>query len=245
MRAAVLAALVLALAGCGGSAVHTGGTLDNAAAQLVPPNAIAYVSADSRFDSARWRTIFDLTGAPKWIAAQLVSERGAARLELRTSAPTGASTYRPTLLRHVPSGAIASVSFKDLDAPLAKLPALKNYIPASLLPALRGEGVAYLAPATIVPTFVFAVQSPDPGAAEQPLRATAKTLDQRLNGALKLRVARYGSRVVLTNAPANAPSSGGALVDDQPFKDALAAAGAPAEVTFLAYADVQRLTPFL
>ena len=62
MRAAVLAALVLALAGCGGSAVHMGGTLDNAAAQLVPPNAIAYVSADSRFDSARWRTIFDLTG---------------------------------------------------------------------------------------------------------------------------------------------------------------------------------------
>jgi len=346
-----------------------GGTLDNAAAQLVPPNAIAYVSADSRFDSARWRTIFDLTGpvgltpelraaagdelnlaslpgtdgpevvaivkpkdeaklrsfaarnghytvqhvngwsvvadspavfaavrgaasgrsladmaefkaaaaeldtnalvtayaqgaalqqvggtvkqladvagAPKWIAAQLLPERAAARLELRISAPTGASTYRPTLLRDVPSGAIAAVSFKDLDAPLAKLPALQNYIPASLLPALRGEGVAYLAPATIVPTFVFEVQSPDPGAAEQALRATAKTLERRLNGALKLRVARYGSRVVLTNAPANAPSSGGALVDDQPFKDALAAAGAPAEVTFLAYADVQRLTPFL
>jgi hypothetical protein len=149
------------------------------------------------------------------------------------------------LLRDAPSGAIAAVSFKDLDGPLGKLPALQKYIPASLLPALRGEGVVYLAPATIVPTFVYEVQSPDPSAAEQALKTTATTLEQRLNGALKLRVARYGSRVVLTNAPANAPSSGGSLVDDQTFKDALAAAGAPAEVTFLAYADVQRLTPFL
>jgi hypothetical protein len=368
MRAAALAALVLALAGCGGSAAQTGGTLDNDAAQLVPANAIAFVSADSRFDSARWKTIFDLTGpvgltpelkaavgdqlnlatlpsadgpevvaivkpkdeaklrsfaakqhytvqhvkgwsvvadspevfaavrsassgrslgdvaefkaaateldknalatayaqdaalkqaggtlaqlvdvagSPKWIAAELVPEHNAARLELRTSAPTGAPTYQPTLLRDAPSGAIAAVSFKDLDRPLAKLTALRKYIPASLLPALRGEGVAYLTPATIVPTFVFEVQSPDPSAAEQALKATATILEQRLNGALKFRVARYGSRVVLTNAPANAPSSGGALVDDQPFKDALAAAGAPAEVTFLAYADVQRLTPFL
>ena len=34
-------------------------------------------------------------------------------------------------------------------------------------------------------------------------------------------------------------------MDDQPFKDALAAAGAPDSVTFLAYADVQRLKPLL
>jgi hypothetical protein len=368
MRAAALAALVLALIGCGGNAAQTGGRLDNAAAQLVPPNATAYVSADSRFDSSRWRTIFDLTGpvyvtselkaavgdqlslatvpsadgtealailkpkdeaklrafaaeqhytvqhvngwsvvadspdvfaavrsaasgrsladvadfkaaaaeldknalatayaqgaalkqaggtlaqlvdvagSPKWVAAQLIPEHDAARLELRTSAPTGAATFRPTLLRDAPSGAIAAVSFKDLDGPLAKLPALLKYIPASVVPALRGEGVAYLAPATIVPTFVLEVQSPDPAAAEQALRATATTLAHRLNGALTFRVARYGSRVVLTNAPANGPSSGGALVDDQPYKDAVAAAGVPADVTFLAYADVQRLTPFL
>jgi hypothetical protein len=369
MRAAALAALVLALAGCGGGSVQTGGRLDNEAAQLVPANAIAFVSADSRFDSARWRTIFDLTGpigaitpelkaavgdelnvaslpstdgpevaaivkpkdeaklrsfaakrhysvqdvdgwsvvadspdvfaavrnaasgpsladsadfkaaaaeldanalatayaqgpalkqvggtlaqlvdvagSPKWIAAQLVPEHDAARLELRTSAPTGLPTYRPTLLRDAPSGAIAAVSFKDLDGPLAKLPALQKYIPASLLPALRGEGLAYLAPGTIVPTFVLEVQSPDPGAAEQALKATATKLEQRLNGALTFRVARYGSRVVLTNAPPGTQSSGGALVDDQPYKDALAAAGAPGDVTFLVYADVARLKPFL
>src|SRR5919201_304987 len=335
MRAAALAALVLALAGCGGSSAQKAGGLDNDAAQLVPANAIAFVSADSHFDSARWRTIFDLTGpvnltpelkaavgdqlnvasvpsadgpevaaivkpkdeaklrsfaakkhytvqhvngwsivadspdvfaavrkaasgrsladvadfktaaaeldknalatayaqgpalkqiggtaaqllnvagSPKWIAAQLVPEHNAARLEVRTAAPTGLET---------------------------KLPALQKYIPASLLPALRGEGVIYLAPATIVPTFVFEVQSPDPTTAEQALKATATVLQARLQGALTLRVARYGSRVVLTNAPANTPSSGGALVNDQPYKDATAAAGVPDDVTFLAYADVQ------
>jgi hypothetical protein len=368
MRAALLAALVLALAGCGGSASQTGGKLDNDAAQLVPPNAIAFVSADSRFESSRWRTIFDLTGpaqlppglqaavgdqlnaaelpgtdgpetvaivkpkddaklksfaakqhytvqqidgwsvvadskenfdavrkaasgqsladvaqfktaageleknalatayvqgsalkqlggtvaqlldvagSPGWIAAQLVPEQNAARLELRTSAPTPIAAYHPTLLRDAPSGAIAAVSFKDLDGPLAKLTGLQKYIPSSLLPALRGEGVAYLAPAALVPTLVFEVQSPDPAAAERAAKAAATQLEARLNGAVKLRVARYGSRVVLTNAPAGAPSSGGALVDDQPYKDALAAAGAPDQVTFLAYADVQRLKPFL
>src|SRR5919198_889713 len=361
MRAAALAALVLALAGCGGSSAQKAGGLDNDAAQLVPANAIAFVSADSHFDSARWRTIFDLTGpvkltpelkaavgdqlnvaslpsadgpevaaivkpkdeaklrsfaakkhytvqdvngwsviaavrkaasgrsladvadfktaaaaldknalatayaqgpalkqlggtaaqlldvagSPKWIAAQLVPEHNAARLELRTSAPTGLATYHPTLLRDAPSGAIAAVSFKDLDGPLAKLPALQKYVPASLLPALRGEGVAYLAPGTLLPTFVFEVQSPDPDAAERALKATATTLQQRLNGALTLRVARYGSRVVLTNAPAGTQSSGGALVEDQPYKDAGAAAGVPADVTFLVYADVARLKPFL
>jgi len=367
MRAAALAALVLALAGCGGSG-QTGGRLETEAAQLAPANAIAFVSADSRFDSSRWQTIFGLTGAPgitpelkaavgdqlnvvslpsaggpetaaivkpkdegklrsfaakqhysvqhvdgwsvvadsagvfasvrkaasgrsladaadfkaaaaeldanalatayaqgaglkqlggtlaqlvgvagspKWIAAELVAEQDAARLELRASAPAGLPAYRPTLVRDAPSGAIAAVSFKDLAGPLAKLPGLQKYIPVSLLPALRGEGLAYLAPGTLVPTFVFEVQSPDPDAAVQALKAAATKLEQRLNGALTLRVARYGSRVVLTNAPPGAQSSGGALVDDQPYKDALAAAGVPDDVTFLAYADVARLQPFL
>jgi hypothetical protein len=377
MRVAALAALVLAVAGCGGSA-QTAGTLDNEAAHLVPANAIAFVSADSRFDSAGWRTItnligpvdgtaelaaavgdqlnlaalpsadgpevvaivkpkdeaklrayaakfneknghytvqhvngwsvvadsadvfaavraaasgrsladvgqfqqasaqldhnalatayasgaalksmdatlarlVDVSGSPAWIDAQLVPQDNAARIELRTAGPTKAAAYHPTLLRDVPSGAIAAVSFKDLDRPLAKLPGLARTLQlgvpvSSLLPALRGEGVAYLLQGTLVPTFVFEVQSPDPAAAVKALHVAAKEIETRLNGALTLRVARYGSRVVLTNSPPGAATSGGSLVDDQPYKDALAAAGAPDRVTFLAYADVQRLQPFL
>jgi hypothetical protein len=62
---------------------------------------------------------------------------------------------------------------------------------------------------------------------------------------LPLHVERHGNKVVLTNAPSGFNPGGGSLVDDQPFKDALAAADVPAEVTWLAYADIQRLGPIL
>src|SRR5256714_12750610 len=152
------------------------------------------------------------------------------------------------LRRDGPAGAIAAVSFKDLDKPLAQLHGAERYlgVPLSqLLPALRGEGVFYVLQGTLVPTFAFEVQSPAPAAAEAGLRKVAAKIEQRAGGALVVRVSRYGSRVVLTNAPQSTTSLGGSLVDDQPFKDALAAAGAPDRVTFLAYADVQRLRPLL
>jgi len=62
---------------------------------------------------------------------------------------------------------------------------------------------------------------------------------------LPLRVERHGSYVLLTNAAAGASPGSGSLIEDQPFKDALAAADVPAEVTWLAYADIQRLAPIL
>ena len=49
--------------------------------------------------------------------------------------------------------------------------------------------------------------------------------------------------MLLTNAAGN-PGSG-SLVDDQAFKDALAAADVPDDVTWLAYADVPRLSPLI
>ena len=53
-----------------------------------------------------------------------------------------------------------------------------------------------------------------------------------------------GEKVLLTTAPSNLGSSG-SLLDDQPFKDALAAADVPDDVTWLAYADVPRLSPLI
>lgn len=347
MRAAALAALALLLVACGSGAQTTTARLDTGAANLVPPNAIAFVSADARFDSPQWRTVFDLVGPveltaklkdavdqlnvayfptadgneyvaivkPKddaklralaanfdkqerytvqkvgdWsvvadsqeafdavrsaaagrsladvaqfraastrldrnalatayagtLAAQLVPENRAARLEIRSSAQKPARAYSPMLLRDVPSGAIAAVSFKDADAALANVRILDRYLGfplASLLPALRGEGVAYLLPGALIPTFVFEVESPQPEAAERALRKAAARVTF-----FPLRVTRHGGRVVLTNAPASFKPPGGALVEDQPYKDALEAAGVPDRVTFLAYADVQRLRPLL
>ena len=65
MRAAIAAALaavfLLVAAGCGSSTAATdqaGGD----AAQLVPPSALAFVSADTNLDSAQWGTVKDLFG---------------------------------------------------------------------------------------------------------------------------------------------------------------------------------------
>jgi hypothetical protein len=188
-------------------------------------------------------------GTAKWFAARVTGDANALQLDVHAqSLKPAPADYKPMLLRDVPSGAIAAVSFKDLDKPLAQLHGAERYLGvplAQLLPALRGEGVFYVLQGTLVPTFALEVQSPDPAAAEHVLRTAAAKIKQAAGGALVVRVSRYGSRVVLTNAPASTKSLGGALVDDQPFKDALAAAGAPERVTFLAYADVQRLKPLL
>jgi hypothetical protein len=198
-------------------------------------------------------------GSPRWVAARLEAEQDAIRLELQAGSLNPApALYRPTLLRDVPSGAVLAVSFKDLDRPLGRLaadPALRDSLReierylgvplARLAPALRGEGAFYVLPGALLPTFALEVQSPDPQAAAGSLRTLAAQLRAKTGNVLPLRVARYGSRVVLTDAPTTLGTAGGSLVDDQSFKDALAAAGAPDEVTFLAYADVHRLAPIL
>jgi hypothetical protein len=76
------------------------------------------------------------------------------------------------------------------------------------------------------------------------MRAVATRLRARTGNVLALRVITKERRVVLTNATGSAPAAG-RLVDDQTFKDALAAADAPEEVSWLAYADIQRLAPII
>src|SRR5919197_6143516 len=60
MRAAVLAALVLVLAGCGGGASQSAGTFDGSAAQLVPPGAKAFAEVDTQSKSAAWDAVASL-----------------------------------------------------------------------------------------------------------------------------------------------------------------------------------------
>ena len=75
MRAAALAALVLVLAGCGSAASQTTSSLTTDAASLVPPNADAFVSLDTNFDSQQWRTVADLAG-PKLKLGELKAAAG-------------------------------------------------------------------------------------------------------------------------------------------------------------------------
>ena len=187
-----------------------------------------------------------VAGSPRWVAAGINVDKSALHLEARAAGGSTAVAYKPTLLRDVPSGAILAVSFKDVHQLLARIqaePTLRASLPPFVtgLRTLGGEGVLYLLPGTLLPVVTLEVQPADPAAAATSLRAVAKQAAKML----PLHVERRGNKVVLTSAPSGFKPGGGSLVDDQPFKDALAAADVPAKVTWLAYADIQRLAPIL
>jgi len=195
---------------------------------------------------AELRALVRVTGSPRWVAAGINVDKSALHVDVRAVGASTPAAYRPALLHDVPSGAILAVSFKDVNLLLARIkaePPLRAALPPFLggLSSLGGEGVLYLLPGTLLPVVTLEVQSAKPEAAMTSLRALAAKAAK----VLPLRVERHGAKVILTNAAAGTSPGTGSLVDDQPFEDALAAADAPAEVTWLAYADIQRLTPIL
>jgi hypothetical protein len=204
-------------------------------------------------------SVTQLLGSPRWLTAQVTSQGDAVRLDARAGTPKQVHVaYRPQLLRDVPSGALLAVSFKDANVALKRvagtssfsdaLAELKEYTgisAAQLAPALRGEGVYYVTQSTLLPTLVLEVESPNPAATVRTFRTVAANLSAKAGNVLQIKVFQRGKRVYLTNASTVPSTSGGSLVDDKAFKDALAAAGAPAAVTWLAYADVKRLAPIV
>jgi hypothetical protein len=204
-------------------------------------------------------SVTQLLGSPRWLAAQVTAKGNALQVDARAGTPKQVrAAYRPSLLRDVPSGALLAVSFKDGDVALKRLAGqpsfrdvlgeLKEYagVTATLLaPALRGEGVYYVTQSALLPTLVLEVESPNPAATARTFRTIAANLSAKAGNMLRLEVFQSGKRVYLTNAASVPSASGGSLVDDKSFKDALAAAGAPAAVNWLAYADVHRLAPIV
>ncbi|MDX6400218.1 MAG: hypothetical protein QOF27_824, partial [Gaiellaceae bacterium] len=195
---------------------------------------------------AKLKALVRVAGSPRWVAAGITADKSALQVTARAAGGTSPATYRPALLHDVPSGAILAVSFKDVNQLLARVqsePLLRTSLPpfVSDLRSLGGEGVLYLLPGTLLPVITLEVHPSDPVAAAKALRGVAA----KAAGMLPLHVERHGKVVLLTNAaPGSSPGSG-SLTDDQPFKDALAAADVPAEVTWLAYADIPRLAPIL
>ena len=209
--------------------------------------ATAYASATGVQQlPPKLRALVRVAGSPRWVAAGINVDKNALRLEARAAGGSAPTAYQPTLLRDVPSGAILAVSFKDVNQLLARIqaePTLRASIPPFVagLRSLGGEGVLYLLQGTLLPVVTLEVQPADPAAAATSLRALAAKAER----VLPLHVERRGKKVLLTNAPPGFSPGSASLVDDQPFKDAPAAADAPAKVTWLAYADIQRLAPIL
>jgi hypothetical protein len=209
--------------------------------------ATAYASgAGAAQLPAKLRALVRVAGSPRWVAAGITVDKSALHLDTRAAGASTPAAYKQALLDHVPSGAILAVSFKDVNQLLARIqaePTLRASLPPFLkgLKSLGGEGVLYLLPGTLLPVITLEVQARDPAAAAKSLRALAA----RAAKLLPLHVERHGNTVLLTNAATGNSSGGGSLLDDQPVKDAFAAADVPAEVTWLAYADIQRLAPIL
>ncbi len=209
--------------------------------------ATAYASASGVQQlPPKLRALVRVAGSPRWAAAGINVDKHAVHLETRAVGGSTPPAYQPALLRDVPSGAILAVSFKDVNQLLARIqaePTLRASIPPLVtgLRSLGGEGVLYLLQGTLLPVVTLEVQPADPAAAATSLRALAAKAER----VLPLRVERRGKKVLLTNAPPGFSPGSASLVDDQPFKDALAAADVPAKVTWLAYADIQRLGPIL
>jgi hypothetical protein len=179
-------------------------------------------------------------GSPQWVAARIGVAENAVRAQVHGGLPqTAPAAFRPRLLREVPSGAVLAASFKDAHV----VRELLRVIGVSL-GDFRGEGVLYVVPGALIPIVVLELESSRPLAAAVALEHVAARIRSKTQGALALHVVTRGSRVILTNGT-GAPTTGRRLVDDDPFKDALAAADVPEEVTWLAYADVQRLMPIL
>jgi hypothetical protein len=220
--------------------------------------AVAYVDGSRLKSVARGAgALGDAVGSARWLAVQLASGGDAIQLDVHAGSPRPSpAVFRPRLLRQVPSGALLAVTFKDASVPLERvagesslrraLHEVEEYagVPlAQLAPALRGEGIIYVVQGILVPTVVLGVESPDPAATAATLRSVAAHLSAKAGNALKLNVVRRGREVFLTNAAAVPSGSGDLLVDDGAFKGALAAADAPEDVAWLAYADLHRLVP--
>ena len=184
-----------------------------------------------------------------WVAASVAAEGDALRVRI-AKAPAGTAAGS-SLFGAVPSGAIFATAFSGerngarrlSDHTGGRLLGLK---PNELAPLVSGPGVVYLrAGSTLVPVFGAELRPANPGAAVAAVRKIAARLQQKSGGALTLVVRRDGGRVFVADARAaidDLRSSGPKLVDDPPFKDAVAAAGGGTSVL---YADVQQLLPFV
>jgi hypothetical protein len=191
------------------------------------------------------------SGAPDWVGATAGVDGNALQVHVATAPTAAAETAPPSLLGDVPSGAILAVSFRGsssltgLRGVAGTLPKVLGLTPKALA-AAGGSGVLYVRASGLIPSFALELRSTDPTRASTLLHALAARLGQRAGGALRLVVKRDGDRVYLADSDAAISDLGGSgakLVNDQQFKNALAAAGASANPRVLVYADGRQLLP--
>jgi len=191
---------------------------------------------------------------PDWIAARVNADASTLRVDAVVK-PHGAppAVTGDWLLGDVPSGAALAVAFhgmSDLSAKLSSLQlpkGLAQTLPLKQLgPLLAGGGVVYLRPNGLLPDIAVELAPKDPRTALATVQTVIKGLGTKL-GPLQLTAKVAGNKLVIADSPAAAAAlrGGSKLVDDAAYKDALSKAGVPAQTSFLVYADVSQLAPFI
>ncbi len=189
-----------------------------------------------------------------WIAARVGADTNALRVDAIVKpqatppAVTGAS-----LLGDVPSGAALAIAFhgsSDLATKLSSLTLPKGVsstLPLKeLAPLLAGGGVVYARPNGLVPDLAVELAPKDPQSALATAKSVIASLGTKL-GPLQLSAQVSNGKLVIADSPAAASAlhGGAKLVNDAAYKDALSKAGVGGQTSFLAYADVSQLAPFV
>jgi len=178
-----------------------------------------------------------------WLAARISADSDALRADAVLH-PRKLPTLAPhSLLGDVPSGAAVAVAFRGTGDLLTKFHITKLPV-KQLAPLLAGGGVLYLRPAGLVPEVAIELAPKEPQAALRSARALLRSVKL---APIQLTAQLSAGKLVIADSPTavTALRGGPKLVDDAAFKDALAKAGVPARTSFLAYADVPQVAPFI
>jgi Protein of unknown function (DUF3352) len=216
----------------------------------VSGDALARLYADGGAVTA---TLHALGGAAKqkadWYAARVAADGDALRVDVTRHPSRSTAAQKHPLLGDVPSGAALAVAFHgsaDLAAQLSASKVAAQLPLKQLAPLLTGDGVLYVRPSGLLPLVALEVAPTNPQAALAAARQLVRSLAGKL-GPVPLTAQVVGRKVVISDGPAAASAlrSGPKLVDDSAYKDAVAAAGVPAQTTFLEYADGEALAPIV
>ena len=182
----------------------------------------------------------------KWLAARLSADVDALRIDV-VAQPSQA--LKPlaahSLLGDAPSAAALAVAFRGTGDLLQRLPQTKLPL-KQLAPLLSGGGVLYVRTAGLIPDVALEFAPKDPQAALRSARTLLQSLVGKF-GPLQLTAELSGGKLIVADSATAAAAfrSGPKLVDDPAFKDAKTKAGVPAQTSFVAYADVSQLAPFI
>jgi hypothetical protein len=190
-----------------------------------------------------------LGGKADWLAARVTASGDALRAELVKHPAGAAPAAKQALLGDVPSGSSLAIAYHGSAALSQALSSagMGGTLPLTqLAPLLNGDGVLYVRSTGIVPQIAIELAAKNPQAALASARGLLTKVAGGL-GPLPLTAQISNGKVVISDGPAAIAAlwGGPKLVADGDYKAAVKSAGVPPRTTFVVYANVSELAPFV